>query len=117
MVGWREGTVLLDAAQEALGDDPHHEGEECAAFDRLTSAISGAMAEAMHAILTAAGPEVVRDAEDVSAHELLVTRRLTPSPWRARRATTRCVRPGTSGTRTSARTTPDGGIHGPLRDR
>jgi hypothetical protein len=122
LVGWREGIVLLDAAQEALGDDPHHEGEECAAFSRLTSAISEAMVEAMRAILTAAGLEITRDAEDLSPHELLVTRRLAPSPWRARRDAAfeaRYDKMRAAWNKRNAQRCPNPGceVHGPLRDQ
>ncbi|MEU8637816.1 hypothetical protein AB0C38_37020 [Amycolatopsis sp. NPDC048633] len=122
LVGWREGIVLLDAAQEALGDDPHHEGEECAAFSRLTSAISEAMVEAMRAILTAAGLEVTRDAEDLSPHDLLVTRRLAPSPWRARRdaafeARHDKMREAWNKRNAERCPNPDCEVHGPLREQ
>lgn len=50
-----------------MGDDPHHEGEECIAFSRLMSAVGEAMAEAMRAILTAAGLEVFRSSDDCDA--------------------------------------------------
>ncbi|MGW4484074.1 hypothetical protein ACWEOE_09565 [Amycolatopsis sp. NPDC004368] len=85
LVDWHVGNLLVDAAQEAWFDDPHREGEEVAAFSRLTSAIGEAMGAAMHAILTAAGLKVERTANDYAPDELLVTGRLAPSPWRARR--------------------------------
>ncbi len=82
---WYEHAILLDAAQEAWGDDPHREGEECAAFGRLTSAIGAAMAEAMRKILTAAGLEVADAGNDYAPDQFLVTRVVAPSAWRARR--------------------------------
>lgn len=85
VVDWREHTVLVDAAQEAWFEDPHREGEECAAFNRLPSSIGEAMSAAMRAILTAAGMEVAGTGNDYAPHELLVTRRVVPSVWRARR--------------------------------
>jgi hypothetical protein len=42
------------------------------------------MQEAMRSILTAAGLEVVDTDNDYAPHELLVTRRNSVSPWRAR---------------------------------
>ncbi|MGW7539385.1 hypothetical protein [Amycolatopsis sp. NPDC054798] len=84
LVSWQLGPQLVDAAQQALGDDPHHEGEECAAFSKLTSAINEAMGKAVLEILTAAGLEAARTGDD-APDELLVTRRLAVSPWRARR--------------------------------
>ncbi|WP_328449981.1 hypothetical protein [Amycolatopsis sp. NBC_00438] len=84
-VGWYEHAILLDAAQEAWGEDPHREGAECAAFGRLTSAIGAAMAEAMRTILTAAGLEVADAGNDYLPGRFLVTRMVTPSVWQARR--------------------------------
>ncbi|WP_328644499.1 hypothetical protein OHS58_27695 [Amycolatopsis sp. NBC_00348] len=84
-VDWYEHAILLDAAQEAWGDDPHREGAECAAFGRLTSAIGAAMAEAMRTILTAAGLEVADAGNDYMPGQFLVTRMVTPSAWQARR--------------------------------
>ncbi|WP_410657528.1 hypothetical protein [Amycolatopsis sp. lyj-112] len=85
LVDWREHDVLVDAAQEAWFEDPHREGEECAAFKRLLSTIGEAMSTAMRAILTAAGLEVSGTDNDYAPHELLITRRVVPSVWRARR--------------------------------
>lgn len=85
LVDWHEHAILLDAGQEAWADDPHREGEECAAFSRQLSAIGEAMSEAMRKILTAAGLEVARTGNDYAPHELVVTRRVNPSVWRARR--------------------------------
>lgn len=88
LVDWREHDILIDASQEAWGEDPNRQGEECAAFSRLLSEIGEAMAEAMRKILTAAGLEVRRTENDYGPHELLVTRRVEPSVWRARRDAT-----------------------------
>jgi hypothetical protein len=85
LVDWREHAVLLDASLAALADDPHQEGAECAAFGKLRVAIGEAMAEAMRKILTAAGLDVTGSGDDYSPGQLLVTRRLAPSPWQARR--------------------------------
>ncbi|HET6705555.1 hypothetical protein [Amycolatopsis sp.] len=85
LVDWRAHDVLLDAGQEAWGDDPHREGPECAAFTRLLSEIHTAMSAAMRRILTAAGLEVTGSGNDYAPGELLVTRRLAPSVWQARR--------------------------------
>ncbi|EMD24138.1 hypothetical protein B0293_03850 [Amycolatopsis azurea DSM 43854] len=85
LIDWRAHDVLVDAAQEAWFDDPHREGEETAEFARLTSTIGEAMAVAMRTILTAAGMEVSGTGNDYAPHELLVTRRLVPSAWSARR--------------------------------
>ncbi|WP_236792299.1 hypothetical protein [Amycolatopsis sp. GM8] len=122
LVDWREHNLLLDAAQDAWGDDPHHEGEECAAFSRLTSAIGEAMAKAMQAILVAAGLEVARTDNDYAPHELLITRRLAQSPWRARRdarAEARSEKMGAAWNERSAANcpNPDCEVHGPIRDR
>jgi hypothetical protein len=122
LVDWREDNRLADAAQDAWGDDPHQEGEECAAFSRLTSAIAEAMAEAMRAILTAAGLEVAGAANDYAPQELLVTRRLAPSPWRARRDTqleARHEKLRAAWNERNAATCPNPGceVHGPIRDR
>lgn len=86
LVDWRKHAVLLDAGQEAWGDDPHREGPECAAFSRLLSEIDTAMSEAMRRILTAAGLEVTSSRNDYAPGELLVTRCLAPSVWQARRS-------------------------------
>ncbi|WP_235096790.1 hypothetical protein [Amycolatopsis decaplanina] len=85
LVDWRQHDVLVDAAQEAWFEDPHREGAECAEFERLLSTIGEAMSAAMRTILTAAGMEVSGTGNDYAPHELLVTRRLVPSVWRARR--------------------------------
>ncbi|MEV6911215.1 hypothetical protein [Amycolatopsis sp. NPDC051071] len=85
LVGWSEHAVLMDAAKDAWFEDPHREGEECAAFERLLSTIGEAMSTAMRIILTAAGMEVSVTDNDYAPHELLVTRRIVPSVWRARR--------------------------------
>ncbi|WP_410632819.1 hypothetical protein [Amycolatopsis sp. cmx-4-83] len=85
LVEWREHTVLVDLGQQAWGDDPHREGAEAAAFSRLFHEIDTAMSEAMRKILTAAGLEVGSSGNDYAPGELLVTRRLTPSVWQARR--------------------------------
>lgn len=85
LIDWREHAILLDAGQEAWADDPHREGEECAAFSQLMSVIGEAMAEAIRKILTAAGFEVSDTDNDYAPHELLVTRRVAPSVWSARR--------------------------------
>ncbi|WP_228708344.1 hypothetical protein [Amycolatopsis keratiniphila] len=85
LIDWREHAILLDAGQEAWADDPHREGEECAAFSQLMSAIGEAMAEAIRKILTAAGLEVSGTDNDYAPHELLVTRRVAPSVWSVRR--------------------------------
>ncbi|MEU5261715.1 hypothetical protein [Amycolatopsis sp. NPDC021455] len=86
LVDWQVHTVLADAAQEAWGDDPHREGPECAEFNGLLSEIHAAMGEAIRRILTAAGLEVTSSGNDYAPNELLVTRRLAPSPWQARRS-------------------------------
>jgi hypothetical protein len=85
LVNWREHAILLDAGQEAWADDPHQEGEECAAFSRLLSAIGEAMAEAMRKILTAAGLEVTSSGNDYAPHELRVTGQVARSVWSVRR--------------------------------
>jgi hypothetical protein len=84
-VDWQEHTVFWDASQEAWAEDPLREGAECAAFGKLAAAIGEAMAEAMRKILTAAGLEVTGSGNDYAPDQLLVTRRLAPSPWQARR--------------------------------
>ncbi|OXM62524.1 hypothetical protein CF165_34290 [Amycolatopsis vastitatis] len=84
-VDWQEHTVFWDASQEAWAEDPLQEGAECAAFGKLAAAIGEAMAEAMRKILTAAGLEVTGSGNDYAPDQLLVTRRLAPSPWQARR--------------------------------
>ncbi|SFW79278.1 hypothetical protein [Amycolatopsis australiensis] len=84
LVHWRRHEVCRDAAQAAWAEDPHGEGDEYAAFSRLSSAVGEAMGEAMRKILTAAGLEVTPTLNDYEPHELLVTRSLAPSPWRAR---------------------------------
>ncbi|MFB9684197.1 hypothetical protein [Amycolatopsis plumensis] len=84
-VDWQEHTLFWDASQEAMAEDPLQEGVECAAFGKLAVAIGEAMAEAMRKILTAAGLEVADSGDDYSPDQLLVTRRLAPSPWQARR--------------------------------
>ncbi|MEU3627522.1 hypothetical protein BS329_41100 [Amycolatopsis coloradensis] len=85
LVDWREHAVLLDAGQQAWAEDPHREGEEAAAFARLMSTIGEAMSAAMRTILMAAGMEVSGTGNDYAPHELVVTRRVAPSVWRARR--------------------------------
>jgi hypothetical protein len=84
-VDWQAHTVFWDASKEAWAEDPLQEGPECEAFGKLAVAIDGAMAEAMRKILTAAGLEVTGSGNDYAPAQLLVTRRLVPSPWRSRR--------------------------------
>ncbi|WIX97886.1 hypothetical protein QRX60_27810 [Amycolatopsis mongoliensis] len=84
LVEWRQHALLLDGGQEAWGDDPHREVPEAAAFSRLLNETGTAMSEAMRKILTAAGLEVTAGGNEYVPGELLVTRRLAPSPWQAR---------------------------------
>lgn len=83
LVDWAEHALLVDAGLGALGDDPFHEGAETAALTGLQKVIGDAMQEAMEKILTAAGLEVTRTDHDHTPGQLLVTRRVTVSPWRA----------------------------------
>ncbi|MGW7539384.1 hypothetical protein [Amycolatopsis sp. NPDC054798] len=86
VVDWYQSSQFSDALMAAWGDDPHHEGEEFAAFTKQADAVREAMADALLAVLTAAGFEARRiDSAHVSS-EILVTRRLADSPWRARRS-------------------------------
>ncbi|MFI5586611.1 hypothetical protein ACIA5G_16335 [Amycolatopsis sp. NPDC051758] len=85
LVEWRPHALLVDGAQEAWGDDPHREGAETPEFSRLLSQVGTAMSEAMQKILTAAGLEVTGSGNEYTPAELLVTRRLAPSAWQARR--------------------------------
>ncbi|GAA1967535.1 hypothetical protein [Amycolatopsis minnesotensis] len=84
LVHWHAHPILMDAGQAAWADDPFGEGEEYEAFGRQTKGIGHAMQEAMREILTVAGLEVVDTNNDYAPDELLVTRRVTPSAWRAR---------------------------------
>ncbi|MFF4595275.1 hypothetical protein [Amycolatopsis sp. NPDC001319] len=122
LVDWKVGNLLGGAALEAWFDDPHREGEEVAAFSRLSAAIGDAMEEAMFAILTAAGLEVERTANDYARNELLVTGRLAPSPWKARRDAQFLARHEKMVTAHNERhaaecTNPDCKVHGPTRDQ
>jgi len=85
LVEWRPHALLVDGAQEAWGDDPHREGAETPEFSRLLSRIGTAMSEAKQKILPAAGLEVTGSGNEPAPAELLVTRRLAPSAWQARR--------------------------------
>lgn len=85
VVRWYQSSQFSDALMAARGDDPHHEGEEFAAFTKQADTVRKAMAEALHEILTAAGLAAERiDGAHVS-DEILVTQRLAASPWQARR--------------------------------
>ncbi|WP_370938005.1 hypothetical protein [Amycolatopsis sp. cg13] len=86
VVHWQQSSQFNDALMAAWGDDPHHEGEEFAAFTKQGDAVREAMAEALLEILTAAGFAARRiDSAHVS-DEILVTQRLATSPWQARRS-------------------------------
>ncbi|MFI5605716.1 hypothetical protein [Amycolatopsis sp. NPDC051903] len=79
-VAWETHAILRDAAHDAWGDDPFGKGAELAAFTHLRTTIHTAMHDAMATILTEAGFEVRK-----AADELHVLRRLEMSPWQARR--------------------------------
>jgi hypothetical protein len=84
LVYWHSHSLLMEAGQAAWADDPMREGAETAAFRELIEGVSEAMSDAMRRILTLAGLEVVGTDNDYAPDELLVVRRVTVSPWRAR---------------------------------